>query len=140
MVADEIRQLADLSRDTANNIQNINQMVTDAVKKLAGNSNMMVEYIQENILPDYEKFVQAGRQYSDDSLHINSTIEKFNDMANDIQGLTARISEAVDGISAEVEESTSVITIASDHTGKLAVNIEEISKEMTNIAIVAGEL
>ena len=140
VVADEIRQLADLSRDTANNIQNINQMVTEAVRKLAGNSNMMVEYIQENILPDYEKFVQAGRQYSDDSLHINSTIEKFNDMANDIQGLTARISEAVDGISAEVEESTSEITIASDHTGELAVNIEEISKEMTNNAIVAGEL
>ena len=61
-------------------------------------------------------------------------------MANDIQGLTARISEAVDGISAEVEESTSEITIASDHTGELAVNIEEISKEMTNNAIVAGEL
>ena len=42
VVADEIRQLADSSRDTASNIQNINDMVTVAVKELIKSSDEII--------------------------------------------------------------------------------------------------
>ncbi len=45
VVADEIRQLADSSRETANHIQQINSVVTNAVYNLAGNANNLVEYV-----------------------------------------------------------------------------------------------
>ena len=57
VVADEIRQLADSSRDTANNIQAINEHVTSAVYQLIDNSNKIIKYIEETILADYDSFV-----------------------------------------------------------------------------------
>ena len=41
-VADEIRQLAETSRDTASRIQDINAIVTNAVHNLAENANNVV--------------------------------------------------------------------------------------------------
>ncbi len=68
VVANEISQLADSSRETANNIQSINTMVITSVNELINNSNHLVKYIDENILPDYDGFVLAGKQYSKDSI------------------------------------------------------------------------
>lgn len=51
VVADEIRQLADSSRETANNIQTINEQVIEAVNGLVKASERIISYINENILP-----------------------------------------------------------------------------------------
>ena len=48
VVADEIRQLADSSRETANNIQSINEMVIQAVKGLVGSSEKIITYTSRN--------------------------------------------------------------------------------------------
>ena len=70
VVADEIRQLADSSREAANNIQSINNMVVMAVKELIDSSNSIVNYINENVLPDYDNFVDSGKQYNRDAVHV----------------------------------------------------------------------
>ena len=75
VVADEIRKLADSSRETANNIQQINEHVIAAVNELSKNSNQIVEYIDSDILPDYNNFVESGRKYSDDSVYINDEMK-----------------------------------------------------------------
>ena len=80
VVADEISKLADSSRMAAGNIQNINNMVVVAVKALIDNSNTIVKYINENVLPDYENFVSAGQQYNSDARHITEIVTRFDEM------------------------------------------------------------
>ena len=58
VVADEIRNLADSSRDTANNIQNINNIVTAAVGRLSDNAKDMIQFIDDKVLRDYDDFVE----------------------------------------------------------------------------------
>lgn len=62
VVADEIRQLADSSRQTADRIQELNQMVTLAVNDLVHSSSVIVSYINDTIMPDYDGFVDSGKQ------------------------------------------------------------------------------
>ena len=62
VVAEEIRQLADSSRDAANHIQNINGTIISAVHNLAENANGMVEYINQSILPEFRKFMRSPVQ------------------------------------------------------------------------------
>ena len=56
VVADEIRKLADSTRETANNIQSINALVTQAVNKLANNSQRDRRIHRRTIMPDYDRF------------------------------------------------------------------------------------
>ena len=140
VVADEIRNLAESSKDAAHNIQLINNMVTLAVSELIKNSNELVNYINGSILPDYDKFVDSGKQYNKDAAHVNEVVDRFNDMAAHLNELVVHITEAITGISAAVDESANGVAAAAINTGELVKEINYISTEMESNSAVAGEL
>ena len=140
VVADEIRQLADSSRETASNIQNINQMVTAAVKELVKNSDSIVNYINENILPDYDRFVESGLQYKEDAVHIDEIVLSFNEMAAKLKQLMNEITESINGITTAVEDSATAVATAATNTNGLVKEIEIISGEMNSNNEIANQL
>ena len=130
VVADEIRTLADSTRETAGNIQEINLMVVRAVDALVENSHAIVNYVNETILPDYEKFVETGKQYRDDASHVNMTMNVFEDRTNHLMQIMQEISEAISGIATAIEESALGVTNATENTSTLVSNIEIVNQEM----------
>lgn len=140
VVADEISQLASSSRSAANNIQTINNMVVEAVNDLIDSSNQIVAYINDSILPDYDNFVNAGKQYNDDAEHINGTVTSFNNMAADIKQLMASITDAIKGISTAIDESANGVSSAAINTNDVVKDIVAISTEMENTENVSNEL
>lgn len=140
VVADEIRQLADSSRDTANNIQNINTMVVEAVKALVDSSNELVAYINETILPDYDSFVASGRQYDDDAAHINGVVTHFHELTAEQKKLVNSISEAIDGIATAIGESASAVTTAAMNTNDLVEDMSKVSDVMQENKQIADAL
>ncbi|MCX4327878.1 MAG: methyl-accepting chemotaxis protein [Lachnospiraceae bacterium] len=140
VVADEISQLANSSREAANNIQGINNMVVKAVNELVGSANSIVDYINNNILPDYEGFVNAGRQYSEDAIHVNETVTRFNVMSENLKQLMDRITDSIQGISIAVEENTKGAANAAINTSELVKDISGIADAMNDNRQVAGSL
>ena len=140
VVAEEIRQLADSSRETANNIQNINQMVVSAVRALTDSSETLIRYINENILPDYDHFVDSGKQYNDDASHIEEVVTDVNRMAIELKSLMQSISRSIDGIASAIDESSNGVTSAAMNTGDIVNDISEITKEMNSNQRIAGTL
>lgn len=140
VVADEIRQLADSSRETASNIQNINNMVTAAVHELVRNSDDIVKYINETILPDYDGFVQSGRQYRQDAVHVNEIVTRFNDMAGSLRMIVTEITEAIRGISLAIDESANAVTTAAMNSNDLVEEISQISKQMEENSTISIQL
>ena len=132
VVADEIRQLADSSRETASNIQNINNLVTQAVRELTENSNAIVEYINNTVLLDYEGFVSSGQQYKDDASHVNEIVDQFSMMSQNLRHLVIEIVDAINGIAASIEESTNAVSTAAMNTNDLVKEVESISNELVN--------
>jgi methyl-accepting chemotaxis protein len=130
VVADEIRQLADSSRETASNIQNINNMVTDAVKELVKCSDEIVNYINDNILPDYDAFVESGRQYREDAVHVNGIVTDFGSRSAELKSVVSEITDAISGISLSIDESTNAITTSAVNTNELVEGISQISTQM----------
>lgn len=130
VVADEIRTLADSTRETAGNIQEINLLVVRAVDALVENSHAIVNYVNETILPDYEKFVETGKQYRDDASYVNNTMNVFEDRTNHLMQIMQEISEAVSGIATAIEESALGVTNATENTSTLVSNIEIVNQEM----------
>ena len=50
-------------------------MVTQAVEDLSKNADEMLQFIDERVLVDYDKFVDVATQYHDDSDDINRTLQ-----------------------------------------------------------------
>ena len=140
VVADEIRQLADSSRETANNIQTINEQVIEAVQGLVVSSEKIVGYINENILPDYRAFVQGGQQYNDDATHIDNTMAEYAGEAQDILATMMEMTEAIEGISRAVEESANGVTDAATNIDSLVQSMSTVNGQMEENSTVAQNL
>lgn len=140
VVAGEISQLANSSREAANNIQTINNMVVEAVKELIDSADSIVKYINENILPDYEGFVGAGKQYNEDAVHVNEIVTRFNNMSVKLKQLMDHITDSINGINTAVNESAKGATNVATNTSDLVKDIGEIADAMDNNRQVAGNL
>ena len=140
VVADEIRQLADSSRETANNIQTINEQVIEAVQGLVVSSEKIVGYINENILPDYRAFVQGGQQYNDDATHIDNTMAEYAGEAQDILATMMEMTAAIEGISRAVEESANGVTDAATNIDSLVQSMSTVNGQMEENSTVAKNL
>ena len=140
VVADEISQLASSSREAANNIQTINNMVIEAVNELIDSADSIVKYINENVLPDYEGFVNAGRQYNEDAVHVNDIVTRFNDMSDNLKQSMENITDSINGINSAVGESAKGATNVAMNTSNLVKDISEIAEAMDDNREVAGTL
>lgn len=140
VVADEIRALADNSRETANNIQVINTKVIEAVRTLSGNSEKLLNYIEETIMADYDNFVSAGRQYNVDAVYISDQMDEFVAKTTELKNVIADVVSNINDISTAVEEGAEGIANAAEGTSSLAMEIGEINSEIANCGNVSGEL
>ena len=129
VVADEIRGLADSSAQAAGNIQNISSLVTEAVEKLAKNAEQMLQFVGDNVMKDYDSFVDVVKQYKQDA---DSVDEILNDMAvnaEDISQTMDNMSNGINDISTVVEDNAQGITNVADNAVALVESMVEIQRE-----------
>lgn len=140
VVANEIRLLAESTRETVNRIQMINAMVVTAVESLIHNSDSLVNCMKDTILPDYEFFVMFGNKYFDDSNYISEKMKLFASNSEGLNHKMQQVGNAVRSIKDIIEENTMGITTAAESTTSLVADIHSIDNEMMINQQISGNL
>lgn len=130
IVAEEIRNLAESTKNTASDIQVTNTMVLDSVDELVRNTNEVMSYIEDIILRDYDEFVAIASTYKDDSDIIEEMLERFIKKSNELREIAAYMVEGIKGISIAIEESVHSVVQSSDDTSTLFHSIASISEDV----------
>ncbi len=130
VVADEISSLAANSKDTANNIQEISSRVTAAVKELADNANLVIEFINETVLADYDAFVETGTKYESTAELIEQMLGAFSDKAGNLNNVMDEMSERIASISSSVQESSNAINMSAAAATEIVGEIQGINDAM----------
>lgn len=131
VVAGEIRALADNSAQTANNIQSISDIVTEAVERLARNAEEILKFIDENVMGDYDDFVEVVEQYEKDADSVNEILSVFAVNTEDIHQTMDAMNSGISDISTVVEDNANGVTNVADSIVTLAAAIGEIQQETT---------
>lgn len=126
VVADEIRQLADSSRETANNIQEISGKVIEAVNNLSGNATEMIRFVDEKVALDYDNFVKIIGNYDADSDQASNTFNEFAVKSKDSLGTMNDMNEGINNISIAIEESAKGVTNVAQEISQLVTAISAI--------------
>lgn len=140
VVADEISQLADASKETASNIQQINSIITTAVRNLANHSNDLVSYLNDSILHDFEVFVNAGGEYKQNATYIENVMTEFAAKTDELKNSVAEIATSIDTITSAIDEGTEGVTGTAESMQVLASDIDNISKETSNNLEISNSL
>jgi len=133
VVAEEIRVLADRSRETANNIQDISVKVIESVEELAKNANNLLEFVNNSVMPDYDTLEDTGREYFES--------------AERVDGMMKAIKESIDGLKDSVGHVIhsnnmieGAITNSADNIEGVTQNNCSMETDMSDIASAVAEM
>ena len=140
VVADQIRKLAESSKETASNIQEVNAIVTEVVHNLSDNANNLVGYLSESILPEFETFVQSGVQYKENATYIEDAMGGFTKQTVELRHAVDEIAASIDAITNSIEDGAQGVTGAAESTQVLVEDIEMINNRMVENGEIAGTL
>ena len=140
VVAEEIRLLSEDSKAAANRIQDINQVVTDAVHNLAKHANSLVTYLSESILPELNNFVQSGVQYRENASYIENVMNEFTDKTDRLKLTMDEIASSINSITQAIDEGAKGVNGAAESTQVLVRDMETISSQMKENQRIANTL
>ena len=140
VVAAEVSSLAANSKQTANNIQKISKEVTGAVGELAENSQKVLEFINTDVMDDYDAFVETGDKYENTADTMHEILTSFKEKADHLNYIMSDMANAVDSITNSVSESSQAIKMSADNTMEIVGEMNGISEAMDKNVEVTGKL
>ena len=140
VVAHEISVLADSSRDTANNIQEISNVVTLAVEKLAKSAERMIDFIDEQVIGDYDGFVKIVEQYRADADSMNDILQGFAKDAAEIEETMQNMTQGINDIAITVDESARGVADVAENSVDLVNAMSLIKDESESNEDIAKSL
>ncbi|MFL0168639.1 methyl-accepting chemotaxis protein [Candidatus Clostridium helianthi] len=138
VVAEEVRKLAEESKNVVTEIKNVTDKVTESVGDLSSNSSKLLKFISNNVDNDYKSMMEVADKYSKDAEFVNSLVSDFSSTSeellasiHDILKTIDQVAEAsTDGAEGTTEIAEKVVEI-NEKTNKIILNINE-SKESTS--------
>lgn len=140
VVAEEIRQLAENSTKTANNIQDISSKVVGAVENLMRNSSSLLEYIQDTVIADYAGFEGATDMYTEKAERIDNVVMAFSQNINHLNGIMTETVDSISNISSAMSESTKGVVLATDSISDIAGSMTQIKDEAGSNLEISNQL
>ncbi len=140
VVASEISSLAANSRQTAANIQDISNEVTEAVNNLAKNAQAVLDYINGQVISDYDEFVATGEKYEHNADIMEEMLGNFNSKAENLNDIMQDMVESVQLISTSVIESSQAISQSAESSQEIVGGIKKISEAIDRNTEVTEQL
>ncbi|OMF92489.1 methyl-accepting chemotaxis protein [Paenibacillus sp. FSL R7-0337] len=133
VVAEEIRKLADNSRETVTEIQGVTGAVIEAVSNLVEAAESMLGFMDSQVKKDYDAMQETGERYSEDARYIEELVTDFSatseELLASIQSMLTAISETGSATN-EGAEGAGVIAAGAEQiigrSGSIVAEMEEI--------------
>lgn len=137
VVAEEVRKLADDSRQTAEQIQKITGEVIGAVKALAESSQSLLEYVTSDVQADYDSFIETANQYSVDAGTVDDLVNDFSATTEEMLASIQAVQRAVSEVAMTVNEGAQGVQDIAEKTEKIMsetqIARETLDKNITDV-------
>ena len=140
VVAEEIRVLAEQSKDAVANIQAVTENVDNAVANLANDSNRLLDFVDTDIVKSFDNFEKMADDYNMDASKINDLVSDFSATSEELVASISNITEAIEGITSASNDSAAGTTNIAQKTVSIAGESAEVMKGVKTAEASAGEL
>ncbi|GAB6169371.1 methyl-accepting chemotaxis protein [Clostridium carnis] len=140
VVADEVRTLAEQSREAVQNVKGTIIDVQEAFKSIADSSNKLLTFMNEEVMKEFNGFIEVGNKYENDGVFVNSMSEDIASMSEEITATVNQLSDAVHGVASMTQTSTENVASVNESINEATEAIEQVAKTAQNQAELAQEL
>ncbi len=143
VVADEIRNLAEQSKHTVLEIQEITTKVVSSVSNLSESSNMLLTYVSTDVDQDYKGMLEVTDSYSEDATNVEVLVSEFSATSEELLASVESILTSIDGISDAANDgargTTDIAMRVSDINHSSSETIIKIEDSKQNVEHLLSE-
>ena len=122
IVANEIRNLANNSNSSAEEIKSVTERIKVTVNNLVQYTNKLMKFLENNIVDDYEKMLNTVHNYKEDGITLN-------DLLTELAAVSEELGASIESVTTSIRE----ISIAVNETTEATANISEKNTNIVNI-------
>ncbi len=140
VVAEEIRVLAEQSKDAVANIQAVTENVNKAVVNLTSDSNRLLDFVDTDIVECLNGFEKMADDYNMDASNINDLVSDFSATSEELVASISNITQAIDGITSASNDSATGTTNIAQKTIVIVKGSEAVMNGAKTAEASAAEL
>nr|WP_254903762.1 methyl-accepting chemotaxis protein [Clostridium tyrobutyricum] len=140
VVAEEVRKLAEQSKEAVDGIQNTILKVQQAFKNMSDTGNDILAFMQKEVNPEFQNFKEVGDSYLRDSDFVNKMSEDIAAMSEELTATVDQVSQAVQGMSESSQKSSESAGLIEENIAKTLKSMERISESADNQLQMAEKL
>lgn len=133
VVADEIRSLAEQSKVTAENIQQVTQKVTGAVQNLADDSSRLLNFVVEDVSKSFHQFTEIADAYNQDAADVD-------EMVTDFSAISEELLASIEGVLQSINDVSKAANEGANGTNEIAQRASNIVEKSENVITVMNEV
>ncbi|WP_232698048.1 methyl-accepting chemotaxis protein [Brevibacillus daliensis] len=137
VVAQEVRKLADESEKTALQIHATIESTQKAFDDLTHDANGILEFIDKQVMTNYDLFHDTGKKYNEDADFISRMSKDIATMSENVSHTMKEISDAIENmanIAQRTTENTEEIQNSISDTNEGMRQISQTSQDQANVA------
>lgn len=140
VVADEIRKLAETSQKTVGEIKSVTDTIVGSVSLLVENTQNLSEFLDKEVIRDYEMMVEAVDQYKHDGALLNDILSDLSANAEELTASINQMASSIKEISLTIDDSSSATMDIAEKNLKVVEAISEINTIMERNKEIASKL
>ena len=140
VVAEEIRVLAEQSKDAVANIQAVTENVNKAVGNLTSDYNCLLDFADTDIVECLNGFEKMADDYNMDASNINDLVSDFSATSEELVASISNITQAIDGITSASNDSATGTTNIAQKTIVIVKGSEAVMNGAKTAEASAAEL
>lgn len=132
VVAEEIRKLAEDSKNTVTEIQKVTNTVVSSVENLAENSTEILQFMDEQVVKDYKKQLNSVEQYRTDAQFFDQVSSELSKMISDLQEMLQNMIKAINEVTSAANEGAEGTSNIADKIGMIVENAAAVVESVDN--------
>lgn len=128
VVAEQIKNLAEASKKTADEIQNITKSVVSSVDNLALNSGELLKFVDQKVISDYGLLVKTGDEYSRDAAYVDGLVTDFSATSEELLASVKEVVKAINQVGAASNEGAVGTSSIAEKNSVIARKSADVNK------------
>lgn len=129
VVADNIRVLAEQSKDAVSHIQEVTENVTAAVDNLAKDAERLLEFVGNDVVESLGGFAEMANSYNSDAVNVDSLVTDFSASSEQLLASINGVMDAISDVSKTATEGATGTTDIAEKVGNVVQEAETIKQK-----------
>jgi methyl-accepting chemotaxis protein len=122
IVADEVKKLAEQSGQTALQIQEVVEKISQSVSELTNNSMNFMQFVRTNVIAEYSNVISYGNDFANDA-------QTFKEFAHTVSGLSDTLSQSVQSLACTITEMAKANSFSATEIQQITTNVLDMKEE-----------